>query len=202
MPFLPFLGADYVAIDRLVQQLKVHQQCCCVVFVALTISLTSSIASADLIGYWPFDTDFSDMSGNGYHGSAIANPLIDSDAILGAGSLSVNRPDGVEVMTSDEFYNETTGPLSATVWIKADRNPLFGGDYGIIIGKGEDSVFQFEYRTNGNVSWQIRTALVEIRGLPKGEGFLVMASGITSPVCMTRTVVRWRLITMVSLRNK
>ena len=134
--------------------------------VVLTIGLTTGAANAELVGHWTFDTDFGDSSGNGYDGSSITpndcGPCTDGATIatkakFGAGSLAVDTGDGVAVMTSDQFYSEFTDALSVTAWVAADREPLFGGDYGFIIGKGEDTVFQLETRTADTLSFQVTT---------------------------------------------
>ncbi len=131
-----------------------------------TIGLTIGTASAELVGHWTFDTDFKDSSGNGYDGRLLTpsdcgpctdGATITTQAKFGAGSLSVDHHDGVAVMTSDQFYNKFTNTLSVTAWVAADREPLFGGDYGFIIGKGEDTVFQLETRTGDTLSFQITT---------------------------------------------
>ena len=132
----------------------------------LSLGLTVRTADAELVGHWTFDTDFSDSSGNGYHGTSLTaddcNACADGATIttvakFGSGSLSVDNPDGVAVMTSDQFYDEFTDAISVTAWVAADREPLYGGDYGFIIGKGEDTVFQLETRTGDTLSFQITT---------------------------------------------
>jgi hypothetical protein len=131
-----------------------------------TTGFVTGTAKAELVGHWTFDTDFSDSSGNGFHGRSLTpddcGPCTDGAAIttqakFGAGSLSVDHHDGVAVMTSDQFYSKFTDTLSVTAWVAADREPLFGGDYGFVIGKGEDTVFQLETRTGDTLSFQITT---------------------------------------------
>jgi hypothetical protein len=88
--------------------------------------------SENLIAYWPFDSDFSDMSG-GYHGTGVGDAgIITSDVKLGGGALYL---DG-----AGDYLNVTDislpGDMSISIWIRPEaiQSGTAGGANGILLG--------------------------------------------------------------------
>ncbi|MDA7917957.1 hypothetical protein N9B74_02755, partial [bacterium] len=59
---------------------------------------TVGTASADLIGYWDFENDFNDRSGNSNDGSPVGMTSIDTTTPAAAGEGSLN------LVNSDDSY--------------------------------------------------------------------------------------------------
>lgn len=86
-------------------------------------SLPLGAASADLLGYWDFENDFNDQSGNGNNGSPFGSTTLDSSAPAAAGSGSLN------LVNSDDSYldiNPGTGMqieentnFSISIWFRS-----------------------------------------------------------------------------------
>ena len=126
-------------------------------------------ASAELIGYYPFDTNFSDLSGNGNHATARGTVTIDSlIAAVGSGSatfangvnggganlLSVNdgagglNLSGMPVFTLSIWFNSTADQTDRRIFSEASTtstNPLY------TVGTGNTSA------TNNQVNFYRRT---------------------------------------------
>ena len=142
------------------------------VLVLVVAFLTCCTTHAQIVGYWNFDDNVDDQSGNGNHGTIVGGVTYDTDisAVLGAGK-SVNF-DGV----AGTYINVTQNAMlpitmqsvfSISMWVKGDgtvdnaddrifsegmttnNTPLFNlGTQN----SGADGRFDFYYRNGGNTS--------------------------------------------------
>lgn len=122
----------------------------------LALSVPSS-TRADLIGYWPFDGDVNDVSGNGLNGDLIGDAMFDADtpgALGGGMSLQLNTifveigggsEDDIEAennpgyvdLGNPDLLNFSTNDFTVSAWMKVpellfQRGNIFsnGGDNG------------------------------------------------------------------------
>jgi hypothetical protein len=103
--------------------------------------IASVVPSGSLVAHWPLDTDYSDISGNGFHGTPMGGASLITDADRG----------GVLYLASDGDYvdcgNPTdpcaldfgTGDWTVCAWVKTTMTGTGGDpDKGVIYGKGGD----------------------------------------------------------------
>jgi hypothetical protein len=95
----------------------------------------------NLLAHYTFDGDFTDVSGNGLHGTAIANPTIANDPVRGQ-VLSLDGFSALDLGASEVFNFQ--GSFSISVW--ASIGEFTNNWVHVIIGKrGED-----------DLGWQLR----------------------------------------------
>ncbi|YCM44033.1 LamG-like jellyroll fold domain-containing protein [Verrucomicrobiaceae bacterium 227] len=83
---------------------------------------TQGIASANLLGYWDFEANFSDISGNGNDGTAIGNTTLDTTtAAAGTGSLKlVNADDSYLDINPGSGMNVADEPVfTISMWVNS-----------------------------------------------------------------------------------
>ena len=125
--------------------------------VALSATLGMAVtAQADVIGYYPFDTDYSDISGLGNDGTpegdaALAGPFTGVDGVGGAAQFGSAGHVVVPINANPSVYADMT----VTMWVKADASiagtpglyKTFGHDDG-----GWDRTFGLDNR-EGDYRW-------------------------------------------------
>lgn len=77
--------------------------------------------SADLIGYWDFENDFGDVSGNANNGTAMGSGVeIVYDAVMGGNVVQFDGSDPANYLLIDNESNfDFTTGVTITAWIKA-----------------------------------------------------------------------------------
>lgn len=128
------------------------------VFVLLITSLSFASLTDGLVGYWPFDGDVKDYSGNGNNGSMHGVSFTDSRN----GSSSAAHFDGndyVSVPASGKISR--IFDFSVTAWMKINRYETAsnGTKWCSFVSKGGDSIrqfgVQFGVNTNGAAFYQL-----------------------------------------------
>lgn len=111
------------------------QQWLVLLSVILAFTLTQR-ATAELVGYWPLNGDFTDLSGQGNDGEAVGAPEFDDDVFeaFGGQSLRLNGEDAV-LLGNPDILNFGTGDFTISAWAKKDaggRGNVYsnGGDNG------------------------------------------------------------------------
>ncbi|PIN91505.1 hypothetical protein COU57_00290 [Candidatus Pacearchaeota archaeon CG10_big_fil_rev_8_21_14_0_10_32_14] len=104
------------------------------------ISLSPDINS-NLIGWWKFENNFDDSSGNGYNGIAVSNPTFDSGLIGQTGKFD-GLNDYVKVNSIPDLKYEG-GDLTISLWMKPDTTETDGS---YLISKPWNSNGQYNYR--------------------------------------------------------
>lgn len=111
----------------------------------------AQIPTAGLVGYWPFNGNANDMSGNGNHGTlggANGGPVLTTDRFGNANSCyqfgGYNNPNWIDVPNSSSLQLDTT--VSVSFWIQECFNGGMDGGAGFstteynyaVIAKGGD----------------------------------------------------------------
>ncbi|HPD45595.1 MAG TPA: immunoglobulin domain-containing protein [Anaerohalosphaeraceae bacterium] len=104
-----------------------------IVLTVFCLAVTGSVRAAifdGVEGYWPFEGDFKDASGNGHHGTPReAAKITFQEGLQGQCILSDGtNPNGIDCGTWNP--SEATGQLSVSVWVK--WNGPNGGYQGIV----------------------------------------------------------------------
>jgi hypothetical protein len=118
----------------------------------------------NLLAHYTFDGDFTDVSGNGLHGTAIANPTIANDPVRGQ-VLSLDGFSALDLGASEVFNFQ--GSFSISVWASIGA---FANNWGhVIIGKRGENDLGWQLRRHGgnpNLTFTMRgtTAADDPRG--------------------------------------
>ena len=106
---------------------------------AITGLFVTPSLHADLVGYWNFDDNISDLSGQGNNGQLIGDPVYDGDvpAQLGSGKSMLFDGDDAVILGNPAILNFGTGDFTISAWSKKDssvdqRGNVYsnGGDNG------------------------------------------------------------------------
>jgi len=103
--------------------------------------VTSVPSSINLVAHWPLDTDYSDVSGNGYHGTPMGGAVLVTDANRGGVLRLYSDGDYVDCgnPTDPCALDFGTGNWTVSAWVKTTMTGTGGDpDKGVIYGKGGD----------------------------------------------------------------
>lgn len=134
-----------------------------------TISTVANLTAADILAYWPLNSDYTDHTGNGYNAVAAgtSTPSLSSDAFSG-NAISFDGSSYLDCDNGEQLSLANGGTIS--VWIKADPDSQVSswasiaakGRYSWRLcrngyGDGDSIAFHFNspgsaYQANGSIT--------------------------------------------------
>lgn len=129
----------------------------------LQIPSSAGSLRTGLAAYYPFDTDFSDLSGNSLHGTPVGAPAIEAAGKVGRGALKVSNTAAESSFNFVTLGNNSALPFgqadnfTVSFWVKTERvsgDPALlgtkdwdsGGNTGWIIGTQGDGRIEWNYK--------------------------------------------------------
>jgi hypothetical protein len=100
-------------------------------------SRLSPEVSKSLIGYWPFDGNLKDMSGNARHGKGYGNPQFE-EAKLGKGLSLDGENDYVSLGGKVSDYTPKSGSVSISLWFTAKE---LDKTFQTLVSLGDDNMW-------------------------------------------------------------
>lgn len=118
----------------------------------LLLTKTLDVSSIGLVGYYTFDFgSTNDMSGNGFNGIAINNPLFSMDRFGNVASSFEPQNNGTYIEINHEGAWDLNGAITLSAWIRTNGREdtdnfniiLEGGDFGSFYVQGNELVYAF-----------------------------------------------------------
>ena len=101
-------------------------------------SSDNSARCAKLLAYWPLDTDYSDYSGSGFHGTPMGDASLIADTERG-NVLSLDGSGDYVDCGNPTALDFGTGNWTVCAWVKTTQSGTGDQNKGNIIGKGGDN---------------------------------------------------------------
>jgi hypothetical protein len=79
-------------------------------------SQTAQLGLAELIGHWPFDNNYNDISGNGITGTPVGDPAFVAPGLVGTHALDLDGDDFVTIDAAAGYI--TTNDITLSGWVK------------------------------------------------------------------------------------
>ena len=102
----------------------------------------SNVPTNGLVGYWPFNGNANDESGNGNNGTVNGATLTIDRNGLANKAYGFDGSDWIEVMNSTSIQPSTAFSISAWVFVESSQ-PSLGGNYTRIINKNHSEAQNF-----------------------------------------------------------
>ncbi|MDH5293369.1 MAG: cadherin-like domain-containing protein, partial [Acidimicrobiia bacterium] len=136
---------------------------------AYTVTVTGGVGVSFPVGYWTFDADATDSSGNGYHGSFQNGASVDTDAatnLVGAGKVSLDGFNDYVDLSShvSNFQSLATGTITAWVYPDAASTDVIfessdsgDSDSRVAVIRNSDGSLEFYVRDGFSTVLDVRT---------------------------------------------